>query len=449
MYKISFYLLFLSVFLASCNTDGFVEHELGNNLIDNSTDVRLIDTFTINASTVIVDSLATSGTSVITVGQYVDPYFGVVKATGFTKIGLGGGLTLEKSNDPVFDSIVLITYFDKKFYGDTLKTQTISVHRVTEEIKLNDNGKLYNVDDFAIDSEPLGEKTFEARPLRTKNGKKYNLRIKLSDDFGKKLIEMAEDHDDIMKSVNEWENFLEGISLRPGDNDDAAILNFKTSDTLFNIRLYYHEISGENSGKDLHHDFPAGASPFIFSNYKSDRTGTLLEDLVDREFDLPSEQTNNLTFMQGGIGLMTKIRIPHLNELSKIGKSGSLLSAELVFYPEPGTYSDELYPLPASFNLYVTDEENHLLLLLSNPTNNVPLTSQFRLDNEYQEGSYYSFDVTNYVNSRLSAGLDEDEGLLISLPTESLSSSTDRIVLTNDHKSDFEFKLRATYVVQK
>jgi len=449
MYKISFYLLFFSVLLASCNTDGFVEHELGNNLIDNSTDVRLIDTFTINASTVVLDSLATSGTNIITVGQYVDPFLGVVKASGYTKIGLGGGLSLDKSNNPVFDSIVFITYYNNKFYGDTLKSQTITVNRVIKEIKLNDNGKLYNVDEFDVDPISLGEKTFKARPLRTKNGKKYNLRIKLSDDFGQQLIDLAKEGDDIVKSTNEWENFLEGISLRAGDNDDAAILNFQTSDTLFNIRLYYHETSGENTGKDLHHDFPAGASPYIFTNYQSDRSGTLLENLVDREFDVPSEQTNDLTFIQGGVGLMTKLRIPFLNELAKIGKSGSLLSAELIFYPSQGSYSDELYPLPSKFNLYVTDEENHLLVLLSNPTNNVPLSSQFVLDKEYQEGSYFSFDVTNYVNSRLSAGLDEDEGLLISLPTEGLSSSTDRVVLTNEDKSGFEFKLRATYVVQK
>lgn len=450
MHKLSFFLLFLSVFFISCNSDGFEEHDLGSNLIDNSTEVRLIDTFTINASTVIIDSLATSGAATLTVGRYIDPYLGVVRSQGYTKIGLGGVFELEKNNVPEYDSIVFITYFAKSFYGDTTQFQTLSIHRVIEEIECNDDGKLYNVSSFDFDPNPLGERTFKARPNRKQdNGNAYNLRVHLSDEFGRELIELAKEHSAITSDAGEWENYLEGITLRSGDSDNAAILNYQAGDTLMKIRLYYHEISGENTDKVLSHDFPIGLSTYSFSNYTSDRTGTLLGNLVEQEFDISSTETGDLTFIQGGVGIMTKLKIPYLEELAKIGLSGSLLKAELVFRPEPGSYDDDLYPIPSSFNVYLTDEKNRILNALTNPVNGSVLTSLFFFDKEYEEESYFSFDITHYVNNVLVNGEDEDTGLLISLPSSMLSSSMDRVVLTNDKNTDFEFKIRATYVVQK
>jgi len=452
MHKLSFCLLFLSVFFISCNSESFEEHELGDNLIDNSTDVRLIDTFTIEASTIIIDSLSTSGGDVITVGRYVDPYLGVVSSNGYTKISLGGSFQLEYNDQPVYDSIVFITYFDESFYGDTTKTQTVSIHRVLEEIDPHDDGKLYNVSSFPIDPVPLGKKVFKARPNRKQDdGKAYNFRMYLSDEFGQELINLALEHDEITSASSEWENFLQGICLKPGDSDDATILNFQASDTLMKIRLYYHEISNASgeSNDVLFHDFPVGASTYAFSNYQSDRTGTLLEDLVEQEYEISSEETNNLTFIQGGVGILTKLKFPYLEELAKIGLSGALLKAQLEFRPGVGTYDDDIYPLPESFNVYLSDEKNRILDGLVNPQSGGLLTSLYYVDEEYEEESMFVFDITYYVNSIIVDGYDEDSALLISLPYSSLSSSMDRMVLTNDKSTDFEFKIKATYVVQK
>lgn len=456
MQKLNFFFFSLLILLASCNSNGFEEQELGGNLIDNSTDVRLIDTFTINTSTVIVDSMATSGANSLTVGRYVDPLLGKVRSTGYSKIGLGtGGFKLEKNDQPVYDSIVFITYYANAFYGDTTKTQNLSMHRVVEEIEVEDDGKLYNVKKFDFEEESLGQKSFKARPKRVrKNDKnqdvKYNFRMHLNDSFGEELIQMAIRKSDTLTDVNIWENYMQGVALRSDDDDDAAMLNFLVGDTLMKIRLYYREKSGENTDKVLHHDFPIGQSAgFRFSNYESDRTGTLIEDLKEQEKEISADLTEDMTFIQGGVGLLTKVDIPHLKELAKIGLSGSLLDAKLIFYAKPGTHDKDIYRLPDLFNIYLTDDQNRILPGLINPTNGQLLNSIFAEDKEYEENSFYAFDLTSYVNNVLVNGEEEDQALLISLPFATLSSQMDRMVITNDKSSDFEIKLKATYVVQK
>ncbi|WP_372751289.1 DUF4270 family protein [Labilibaculum sp.] len=453
MQKISLFFLLVSVFFISCSDD-YEEHEIGEDLVDNSTDVRLIDTFTIYASTVILDSIATSDADVMTVGRYVDPYLGTVTSNGFTKIGLGGSFDLEANDDPVYDSIVFVTYYDEDYYGDTTVSQTLNLYRVTEEMELEEdesgNEYLYNVSSFEIDTVPLGSKTFTARPMRTSDsGDEYNFRMNLSDEFGQELIDMAIDHDETLQASAEWENYLEGVSLRPAVDDDATILNFQTSnDTLMYIRLYYHETSTTtDSDEVLYHDFPIGSSSYVFSNYQSDRTGTPLEKLVEQKYDLSSEDAGQRTFIQGGIGLMTKLIIPYIENLSTLGLAGSLLKAKLIFYPAIGSYDDDLYPLPDSFNLYTCDDYNDIESALYS-SSGAALTSVFYEDEEYGEESYFTFDVTSHFNDVLTDGDDDTNTLLISLESSSLSNSTDRMVLTNDKATDFEFKIEATYVVQ-
>jgi hypothetical protein len=391
----------------------------------------------------------------MTVGQYVDPYFGTVTGKGYTKISLGGTFELEDNDDPVYDSIVFVTYYDEDYYGDTTVSQTLNLYRVTEEMELEEdesgNEYLYNVSSFEIDTEPLGSKTFTARPTRTSDsGDAYNFRMNLSDEFGQELIDMALDHDEILQASAEWENYLQGICIVPDDDDDATILNFQTSnDTLMYIRLYYHETTTTTDTDEvLYHDFSIGSSSYIFSNYQSDRTGTYIEDLTEQAHDLASEDAGDYTFIQGGIGLMTRLEIPYLEDLLEVGLAGSLLKAELIFYPAIGSYDDDLYPLPDEFNLYTCDEDNDIESALYYSSGTI-LTSVFYEDEEYGEESYFVFDITNYANGILNDDSEDENLLLISLDSDALSNSTDRMVISNDKATDFEFKIEATYVVQE
>jgi len=462
-------LLFVSllVFFISCNSGVFEEHAIGDNLIDKDTEVLLIDTFKIESSTVKLDSIITSGVSNAIVGQYEDEFFGKVRSEFYGILDYNGGFRLAVDNEQViipveYDSLVFITYYDKHFYGDTLKEQSISLHKVTEELEFVDGANgLYGHNTFDYDEAVLGELSFKPRPARIKNGRAYNLRIPMSDEFGEKLIAMAMEANDTLSDRTKWGRFFEGLVLKPGNDDDATMLSFKTGDTLMKMRLYYSNLEGENTDQALHHDFPVMSSALNFMNYTSDKTATPqnLGRIVEETEDLSSELTDNLAFVQGGVGFMTKIKIPHIEELNTLGLTGGILKAELIFYPKNESYDSDIFKLPNSaMNIYTTNADNRVILAVPNPTTNKPVASVYVPNTENPDESYYSIDVTSYVNEILFNGQEYDDALLLSLPLggygESnkrikMESPLDRMVIENDPKSDFRIRLRTTYVVQK
>ncbi|WP_165389645.1 DUF4270 family protein [Ancylomarina subtilis] len=460
MKKIKYFafLTFLA-FFSSCNSDVFEEHEIGENLIDKSTEVLLIDTFTVDSYTVKLDSIVTSGGSSARVGQYQDDFFGKVRSEFYGILDYGGGFELKKDIEdaiiPVeFDSLVFITYFDKNFYGDTLKEQSISIHRVTEEIDFADGtASFFGHNEFDYDDKVLGELTFKARPYRTKNERPYNLRIPMGDELGQKIISMAMEANDTLSESKKWKRFFEGIVLKPGEDDDAAMLTFKTGDTLMKMRVYYSNLEGENTDVVLYHDFPVKSDPFNFSNYTSDKSSTPqdLGRIVERTDELSSELTDNLAFVQGGVGFITKIKIPFIENLNTLGLTGGILKAELVFYPMDGSYDSKLFKLPnsAPFNIYKTNADNMALEAVINPTINGPVASNYNYNYDNPDESFYSLDITSYVNEILMQGQEYDDALLLSFPLEGLGNSMERIVIENDPKSDFRIRLKTTYVVQK
>ncbi len=132
-----------------------------------------------------------------------------------------------------------------------------------------------------------------------------------------------------------------------------------------------------------------------------------------------------------------------------MGLTGGILKAELVFSPEKNSYDEDLYPLPYSyFELYSTNKNNLFLGSVVNPSTNGQLTSTYVYNANYIDESYYTFDVTSYVNDILLNGQEYDNALLITLPVQTIGNSVERLVIDNDRHSDTRIKLEVTYVVQ-
>lgn len=467
------YIAFISILtlLTACNSSGFEEHEIGGNLIDQSTDVVMIDTFTVESSMVKLDSVTTSGFDNVLFGKYNDPYFGNVKSEFFAEVNLDNPFTLRTSNDEKvfveFDSLIFIMYHEAnlfRFVGDTLSEQTISVHRVTEEFELPDNKPSYKAhDELTYESVPLGSKTFmpriqlnsEIEAIKDEDvySEKGGLRIRLDDALGFDIINMVNNSDEIMEDNVKWLNYFKGIVLKPAD-DNTAIFSFQTGEGM-KMRIYYHETNASESGVPRYRDLEVSDNSLNFTNYDSDFTSNdypyiqKINDIKDVEDDLSSEETDNLCFIQGGTGLMTKLRIPHIELLNRMGITGGILKAELVFSPLNDSYDKDLYPLPYSnFELYSTNKNNSFVGSVVDPNTNTQLTSSYVYNIDYVDESYYTFDLTSYVNSILLNGQEEDNALLVTLPIQSIGNSFERIVIDNNRNSDTRIKLQVTYVVQ-
>lgn len=460
----------LLALMSSCNSSDFEEHQIGDNLIDKSTEVILIDTFMVRSSTVKRDSVVTSGYENVLFGQYTDEYFGKVRSEFYAEVGLGDAFSLRKINlsgsdvtVPIkYDSLVFIGYGDGRYYGDTLVQQSIEIHRVTEEIKLPE-GKFafYGHDSFDYDSELIGQADFFLKPKKQSVFEEKNdsdpefldggIRFRMQDLLGEKIIEKVNAIDDTVLLSDRWRSYFKGFLLKPGIQSNAMFA-FALGNAKMKMRLYYSDANYDQVGVARFHDFPVNSNAVHFSNYQSDKSLTPqgLGRIVEESEDLISEETDNLAFIQGGIGFLTKIRIPYITGLNKLGLTGGILKAELVFYPKDGSYNDDQFMLPQSpFNIFETDETNQLLQKIVNSVNNNPITSIYYYNTTNKDESFYSVELTDYINRKLLEGQKYDDALLISLPFESIGNSMERMVIENDINSDFRIKLKVTYVVQK
>ena len=150
MHKFILILLFaMTVF--SCGTDSDAgEFVVGSDYLALSNKVVLIDTVSVEMSTINFDSLVTSNQSRILVGNYDDPIYGKVKSNSYFQLAsssyalMSGGSDTETTNY-VFDSISMILKYDNYYYGDTTKVQTFNIHRLLQKVKPNtEDNNFYN-----------------------------------------------------------------------------------------------------------------------------------------------------------------------------------------------------------------------------------------------------------------------------------------------------------------
>ena len=465
-------ILFISVlgFFSSCNSDTFQEHEIGDNLIKKSTEVRLIDTFAINSSTVRMDSMLTSGQSSILFGSYQDEFFGRVSSDFYAVVGLGEAFGLKSvtvgeniEKVPIrFDSLIFISYPDGRYMGDTLLPQSMTIHRVLEEIEIPEGQyAFYAHSTFPYAEESLGSSDFMAKPVS--QSKEFDaskeedveinrggIRFKMDDALGLDIVNRVNIEDDTVLYADKWAKYFNGIVLKAGE-DNSVMLSYNLQENRMKMRLYYTYTSTELTGTRNFHDFPISTSSLNFTNFKSDFSSTPqdLGVITKQTVDLSSEKTGDLAFVHGGLGFLTKIKIPYLEELNTIGITGGVLSAELVFYPKYQSYDNSIFKLPTvPFTIYQTDEQNQILTQLPSIASNSGVSSKYVKNVENWTESYYSVDITSYVNNVLLNGQKYEDALLLTLPVTSFGLSMDRMIIENDPDSDFRIRLKTTYVVQ-
>ena len=142
--KTTFFLFILLVIVTisidSCTqSDNFT---IGKEFVESKTNLKILDTFKIDLSTVLYDSLATSGTGVVFVGDYNDSDFGTIKSKSYFELAFPTYDVIEDLAE--FDSAAFILGYSGYIYGDTTALMSISIHQLTERITLNESGYLYN-----------------------------------------------------------------------------------------------------------------------------------------------------------------------------------------------------------------------------------------------------------------------------------------------------------------
>ncbi|WP_278019537.1 DUF4270 family protein [Flavobacterium ginsengisoli] len=275
MQKFILILLFVLT-LFSCGTDTDTgEFTVGSDYLALSNKVIMIDTVTVEMSTINFDSLVTSNKSRILIGNYDDPIFGKVKSDSYFQLS-GASYALNNTGSDteavnyVFDSISMILKYDKYYYGDTTKVQTFDIHRLLQKVKPNtDDSNFYNNSALSYSTESLGKISFIPRPKQ-----KDSINIKMDKEFGEALFQKIKKRE--ITDFDSFTEYLKGLVLVPETSNSSNIIGFSAGSSK--MRLYYSKYMADTDEESYILDYTILDKTKQFNSISLDKTGTLLAE---------------------------------------------------------------------------------------------------------------------------------------------------------------------------
>ena len=430
--KIIAFFIFTIVCLNACTK---ADVPYGSQLVgDQYTQLILTDTFSVNVSTVYIDSFVTSATGTGLIGSYNDNAFGQIDASSYYQ------LKPPTFSDPytVFDSLELILKYNGKWYGDSTKPLLLNVYQLSGLINKTYNTSFYNYDLVSHAASPIGEKMLQFYPSITDT-----VSIRLSDNLGKNLLQLLKDSTLEVSTADNFVNYFNGICVAPQQTNAFV---FGVKDSLI-MRLHYHETSDVLSTARIA-DFTLYNNQKQFNHIDVNRQETPLAPLNAQTKALSSLLTNNAGFTQPASNCMAKIRIPYIRNILDIPDYLRIERALLVIKPVIGTY-DNFYTLPDSLRLTSTDINNTIGADLTYSTGTVQYGS-FTRDLVYEKNTQYSYDVTNYLIAQVGVASLNENGLLLRQANDVLNTTSfKRIVIGDQQNKTSAIQLQVYYLTVK
>ncbi len=440
MKNILFLFLFMMLFLA-CQTDNSEgDFVVGSDYLSIKNKVIMIDTLTVNVSTINFDSLVTSNQNRILIGNYTDPIFGKVKSESYFKLtstsyNLGSTISDTETINYVFDSIAVILRYDRYYYGDTTKIQTINIHQLTQKVKPNvDDESFYNNSSLTYESKSIGTKSFYPKPIG-----KDSVNIQIDPVFGNNLFEKLKNYE--ITNIDEFDDYFKGIVIKPTTDNSSNVIGYTTNSVL---RLYYKQTNTDSDSENsLIKDFTIADRTKQFNNISLDRTGTIIQNLPDSSNKLASELTNNSSFIQSGTGLACRIDFPYLNQLKYIAEKGIIVDAELVIKPIKNS-ATTLFPIKDSLQVYECDNLNRISKVLTNSDGSQMLGLLNNTPDEFNENIGYKINIGTFLYQEIRKTSGSRSSLILTFPN--ITRGVNRIVLGDQKNTENKLKLKIYYI---
>jgi hypothetical protein len=427
-----FILLFLigASLFSSCRDESTT---VGSKWLESSFKNYETDTCTVTLSTVLSDSLATSGDSICQIGHYKDSQRGAIGAAFYTEYNVTSTkITFEKNNQYRYDSIQVRMYPSGDYLGDSLSgPQEIAIHRLQENIEMDDNGYLYNRTNAKYDPTPLTTFTYKPHPGR----KTKEITCRLPDEFGLDWFNRMLDGQKRLQEQVYFRDYFKGFVFKPTSkltNDNVS--GFQVNDSSFTVILYYHDVTSTPTAKRA--IFTPNTTR-TFNKIDFDRTGTPLANLVPGINNaLSTDKTSHTAHIQGLTGMYVMIDFPTLNDFNAEGEMVSIEKAYLQLFPVKYSYNDA-NPLPPKLQLYSTDTNGVTQDVIYNVAGTSVQTGSLVQDDITQLNTYYTFDITTYLQGILGTGGTNRKRLKLILPNSQFFSTCQGVLLADkDYYSD-------------
>ncbi len=434
------------IFLWSCEDKGVLNAD--KNFSRSNLQTIFSDTFSIATSTTLFDSIPTSNSNTLLIGDCADPLMGRITASTYFQVGFISPFTLNA--DATYDSIGLVLSYNDYWYGDTTKAVSLNVFELSQTPRPRQTVPYRGEDRVSLFTVPSGfyntsrsqyfnsviaSKTVRFTPLRD------SVYIPLPSSFGKRWFDIAKaDTTQFFKSANIFvTDFFKGLRVEGTSPSGASIAGFRAG--RCKIRIFYKTLV-RDAREQVKFDFPIVNAALQFNNLSADRSATSISTLARRR-TIPSSQTGGLTFMQSGIGVGTKIEFPSVKEFF-LNRKIVLIDAILEVYPVQNTYLGN-FPPPKTLALFKTDNSNV-------PYEPVPpfdrsnvLTANLVLDREYIVETKYSFVLTNYISSELLTTNQFITPVMISAIAPGINTEINRVAIGSRNHPISKSKLKIFY----
>ncbi|HET7115113.1 MAG TPA: DUF4270 family protein, partial [Hanamia sp.] len=423
----------ISLGMTSCQKETI---NFNNPFVDNgTTNIVMVDSSTVEMSTVYLDSFPTSGSGTLFAGNFTDPEFGKISAESYLQLGLPAAVTFP--NGSVFDSIEVILKLNKNYYGDTTIPYSVSVHQLTQVLPFPEGQTAsYNIDSRAYNPTPLGSKQMIVSPNITDT-----ISIRLPQAFGQDLFDKLNSNAIEIQNIEQFLNYFKGIAIT-GSASNNLILGFSDSAIL---RLHY--LKPGVITQDATVDFKITNPSYSFNHVTVNRAGTPLAALGPGNPQIFSSQTGNVAYSQYITGAMLKIRFPYLLNLLNLPGFIKIINAQLVVKPVAKSYTS-FYQLPPQLGLSATDQYNSPgpFLSIRNPYTGASAIQDGSLviDNIYGTGTEYTYDITSYLQAQMAITQNNKNGLLLIPPSPSLTFN--RVIAGDSKNSTNKTQLKVYYV---
>ncbi len=437
-------LLALALAATAC-TKGTSDIGVGLPSSQSNTGAYLIDTITVRASTVLRDSVVTSSSAFLHVGRTTDPLLGTLTAKSFVRLGLSAAFQPDATF--LFDSVTLVLNPDNYRYGDTTKTQTlVQVHQLIDPISATtpsfSSSKYTNLNYSAA----LLNKGSAAALVRRARPNITTLRLPLDPAFGLKLMRAGQAGQLITQ--DQLDAFLPGLVLTGAPTDNAAIVRLSALATTSGLTVYYHDPLDASTVLSASFTLAAGARHFY--QIEADRSTAGVVGLPRTPLQpVPASATGEQTFIEGAIGLQTKLEFPYLSNLLEYGANLTITSATVTALVPNNTLSTYV-PQPPTLAINLSDGVNR-------PTgtyiSSVPYLRAVSSTTGLDQGSY-EWSVQTYIQGVLSRSIPNN-GLLLTPAVVAATSTApvtapelpNRVVLGSPHNLSNRLQLRL-YLIQ-
>lgn len=434
-------MLFFLITMLSCGTDTDAgEFVVGSDYLALSNKVVLIDTVTVEMSTINFDSLVTSSQSRILIGSYDDPVFGKVKSNSYFQLtpstySLNNGGSDTETTNYVFDSIAMILKYDNYYYGDTTKVQTFDIHRLTQRVKPNsEDDSFYNNSVLNYSDESIGTISYKPRPTE-----KDSITVKMNDEFGAAIFQKLKKRE--ITDFDSFSEYLKGLVLVSSTSNSSSVVGFKGG--TCKVRLYYSKYQADTEETPYVVDFTISDASKQFNSISLDKTGTLLQNLPISSSKLSSSLTNRQGFIQSGTGVACRIDFPNIKQLKYISDKGAIVNAELLLKPVNNSYSEQ-YPLADSLKVYIADNLNRISGSLQNTAGTYVYGTLNKKSDEFNESVGYIIPIGGFLQEEMWKQSDSRSSLILTLP--GISKAVNRIVLGDQKHTDNKIQLKIYYI---